>query len=203
MIRASVNEKKIDCFVAVESCLKPYNSDELLDIDGFLCFRDDRLNRSGGGVVIWVRYSFQPSIFALNDKPSGIECVGVILRSSRVFLLACYVPPIPAVSQKACISQFFITVVDEFLNANPTFSIIICGDFNRFDVSDVCKNCNLVSGFSGSTYGPVQLDYVLISENLSSKYTVNADMPFDFSSVPHKSLFAVPLNSADTTHRLL
>ena len=116
-----MSQKKIDCFVAVESWLTSNHSDDFLSIDGFLSFRDDRFQRSGGGVIAWVRYSFNPLFLELNDKPSCIECVGVILRSCHLLLIACYIPPVPAVSQRACISQFFINTIDEFLNVNPTF----------------------------------------------------------------------------------
>jgi hypothetical protein len=201
MIRAFVGNKKIDCFVATESWLTPNHSDEFLSVDGFLPFRDDRSNRSGGGVIVWVRQSFNPSILILSDKPLDIECVAVTLRSSCLLLVACYIPPVPAVSHQSIISHFLITMIDDFLNDYPSFSIIVCGDFNRFNVSDVCKNCNLISGFSGPTYGSAQLDYVLLSEHLSTKYSVHDDMPFDFSSVPHKSLFVMPLNSADSSHK--
>ena len=120
MIRASVDKKNIDCFVAIESWLSSQHSDELLAVDGFLAFRDDRLHRSGGSVIVWVRYSFNPLILHLSDKPPSIECVAVILRT-RLLLVACYIPPVPAVSQLSVISQFIISVIDDFLNVNHLF----------------------------------------------------------------------------------
>ena len=194
-IRTTVVDKKIDCYVAVESWLTKHHSDELLSIDGFLSFRDDRLKRCGGGVIIWTRHCFSPISLPISNKPEDIECAAVILRSSRILLLACYIPPVPAVSKHDVISLFFISIIDDFLNANPSFSIIICGDLNRFDISTICKNCDLINSYSGSTYGSVQLDYILISEKLSHSYRVSDCVPFDFSSVPHKSLLATPFTS--------
>ena len=74
-----------------------------------------------------------------------IECVAVILKSSRLLLVTCYVSPVPGVSHQAISSQFLISVIDDFLNVNPSFSIIICGDLNRFYVSDVSKNVTSLS----------------------------------------------------------
>jgi hypothetical protein len=70
----------------------------------------------------------------------------------------------------------------------------LCGDFNRFNVSEICENCNLINGYSGATYGSSQLDYVILSENLYPNYNVTVSVPFDFSSMPHLSLIATPNN---------
>jgi hypothetical protein len=114
LIRVYVNQNNIDCFISVESWLNNEHSDELLKLDGFLSFRDDRTNRTGGGVIVWVRLSFAPVSLPLPDKPSEIECVGVILRSSKILLVACYIPPIPAVNLSNILSRFFISVFDDF-----------------------------------------------------------------------------------------
>ena len=195
LIRVSVNQQNIDCFISVESWLNNEHSDELLKFDGFLSFRDDRANRTGGGVIVWVRYSFSPVYFPLSDKPSEIECVAIILRSSKILLVACYIPPVPAVNLSCLLSRFFISVFDDFLSSHPSFSIILCGDFNRFNISEICENCNLINGYSGATYGCSQLDYVLLSENLYPNYNITVSAPFDFSTVPHKSLLATPNNN--------
>ena len=88
VIRVTIVERKIDCFVPIESWLTEFYNDELLNIDGFLSFRNDRLNRCGLVVVV---LSFGLAIvfllflcqFAINRRiDTEIECVAVILRTS-------------------------------------------------------------------------------------------------------------------------
>ena len=90
------------------------------------------------------------------------------------------------------LTEFLIDTVDEFLNGHPNFEVLICGDLNRFDTSELCQSCGLWSTFSGATYGNAQLDYVLVSENYYSMLKTSVEAPFDVSKTPHLSLLVTP-----------
>jgi hypothetical protein len=192
LLRGVVSIRPFDCIIVCESWLNESITDDLLHITDFSLFRDDRSARIGGGVATWIHYKFLPSIFVLKNKPPEIECIGIHLTVPRIFLFACYIPPVPAIRDSALISSFIIEEVDRFLGLHPNSYIILCGDFNRLDVSNISLNCNLVNLFNRPTYGEAQLDYILISETLLSRYTVSDFLPLDNSKTPHLSLVAEP-----------
>ena len=90
------------------------------------------------------------------------------------------------------ISSFLIREIDQFFCSYPDSCIILCGDLNRLEISDISQNCNLVNIFNRPTYEDAQLDYILISETFSSNYTVSDYLPLDSSKTPHVSLVAEP-----------
>ena len=49
---ATLNLKSIDCFIATDSWLSDNHTDSMIGIHGYTSFRDDRLDRTGGGVII-------------------------------------------------------------------------------------------------------------------------------------------------------
>ena len=89
------------------------------------------------------------------------------------------------------------TLDDTLLNL-PHFQIIVCGDFNRFKVSDLCSAFDLLNEYNKPTYGQSELDYILFSKELAQHYSVSKFTPIDQSKVPHVSLLAVPLNQIKT-----
>lgn len=192
-VAATINLKDIDCFVATESWLNEKHTNSMIGIPGYSSFRDDRLNRIGGGVIMWIKQSFTCKQNVLVDKPLEIECVAVTISSSRTIMIGCYIPPIPAIQMTECITSFLTSEIDRLLKTYPGSNVVLCGDFNRMNLSSICGNCSLTSAFTGQTYGKVQLDYILMSENLIASYTVSDCAPFENSIVAHKSLLATPL----------
>ena len=72
-IKLLLRSKKIDCFVASETWFRGCHSDEMISIVEFSCFRDDRLDRVGGGVAIWCKHHLQPENVHVADKSQGVE----------------------------------------------------------------------------------------------------------------------------------
>ena len=133
-----------------------------------------------------------PVVF-LENKPMSIEAVSVCI-SSHVYVICVYVPPLPSLNSvcRDDVLHFLVTSVDRITRSNPKSEIVICGDFNRFPVNDLCNVCNLQYTFQGVTYNTSQLDYILMSEALSESYSVSLESPIDNSKVPHASLMATP-----------
>jgi hypothetical protein len=191
-VRSTVLTKNVDIFVCTETWLNEKHTDDLISIDGFNCFRDDRNDRIGGGVAVWVKRSFL-SMRLQSLHPPGFECVALHLSESKLLLLSAYIPPIPAVSRAKEINDFFIDFIDDFLVRFPIYEVVICGDLNRFDISMVCNNFDLKNVYDKPTYGNAQLDYFLLSGSLVDVFCVTDCPPFDRSVIPHLSLVANPV----------
>lgn len=188
-IRTLLFLRNIDIFVASESWLNDQHDDNTTSIEGYLCFRADRRNRIGGGVAIWSKYVFPVYRFPVSYHPD-FECLIICFTTLHIALLALYIPPITSTRSRIYIDEFIISHLDNVLAAHPGYSVIICGDLNRFDVSVVCSSFNLVNLNILPTYGDSQLDYILIPEFLSDVYKITLCDPVDKSKTPHVSLLA-------------
>ena len=110
---------------------------------------------------------------------------------SHIYILCIYVPPVPSLRQdhRNDVLQFLVEAVDKLTNMSPKSEVVICGDFNRFPVQDLCNVCNLTGMFVGNTYNERQLDHILMSEALSEHYKVTAEASFDNSKIYTSRLF--------------
>ena len=198
LISATISQQSIKCLAIAETWFNESHSEEMTSFSDFCCFRNDRLKRVGGGVAIWAHSSLYPRVFHLENKPSFIEAISVCIMS-HVYLICVYVPPSPAVrcDCKDEILCFLTDSVDRITCFDPKSEVVICGDFNRFPVRNLCHVCNLQNLFSGSTYNGNQLDYILMTEALCEHYSVTTEAPIDNSKVPHVSLMAKPHYNED------
>lgn len=191
--------KDIDIFVCTETWLNERHGDGLMAIPGYSCFREDRQDRIGGGVAIWVRDCVPAQRLALSS-PSQVESLMLRIVSSNLIVLALYIPPNSATRDSDAINAFLQDSLDNALSSSPESDIVLCGDLNRFSVSDVCSSFTLINKFNKPTYGDAQLDYILISEDLCDEYDVSDCCPFDKSKVPHASLLATPRRKTKKVH---
>ena len=176
-----------------ETWFTDQHSDTMTSIEHFKCYRDDRKDRIGGGAAIYVSDFLSSERYPLFAKPVEIEAVAIIMPSN-LFIIGCYFPPSVATSMQNILTEFLINTIDEFLNSHPDFEVLICGDLNRFNISDLCQSCGLSNTFSGATYGSAQLDYVLVSENYCPMFKTSTAAPFDVSKIPHLSLLVTPIH---------
>ena len=165
-------------------------------IADYQCFRDDRSTKIGGGVAIWAHISLSPHVFELENKPISIEAIAVCLMS-YLYVICVYIPPIVSSNreQRDVVLRFLTISIDKLAYESPKAEILLCGDFNRFPVYELCNECNLHNMFSGITYNTSQLDYMLMTENLSTLYRVTVETPIDNSKISHVSLLATPQSS--------
>ena len=191
IIRAFLQLKDIDCFVATETWFSENHIDPLIAVQDYCCFRDDRCGRIGGGVAIWSKVNFCPQKICISEKPPGIEVV-VVALNCKMFIIGCYIPPQVVSSSHDLVSDFLIDLIDTLLIERTSFDVMLCGDFNRLEMDFICRNCNLLNKHNCNTYGKAELDYILISENIASFYSVTKADPIDVSVVHHASLLAVP-----------
>ena len=85
-----------------------------------------------------------------------------------------YIPPVYARRDTVFLSSSIIREIDYLLDTYTNFDIVLCGDLNRFDINDICQNLNLVNCNNKPTYGKAELDYILLSRELSQFYVHEA-----------------------------
>ena len=163
----------------------------MLHVSGFALFRCDRRDRIGGGCAVWVRNSMRCEEISVTP-PFDLEAVFLILFFARIVLVIIYIPPHLAKRENLAISEFVVDEVDKILSKNSDFDVVVCGDLNRFDMSHLSHNLNLVNCNNKPTYGDAELDFILLSEPIAEYYDVDTAAPLDISKIPHASLLANP-----------
>lgn len=125
-LKGIVASEAIDIIGVTESWTSAYDLDALIEIKGFNLFRQDRINKKGGGVLIYVREKLICSAVTFNRKPQGIESAWVRLKNDKGRILVIgniYRPPNNSVEQ----DTELINLIKE---ACKEGEIIIMGDFN-------------------------------------------------------------------------
>lgn len=141
-----------------ETWLKPEIPTNAIDIDGFVCYRDDRTDRKGGGVCIFARKSCVKQWSVVN-KPNNFEVLMLQFTVPfKVILCVMYIPP--QITNDNDISDCIIDTIDQILICDPDYKLIICGDFNKFNVSDIVTNLSLNATVVDPTRNKAILDQI-------------------------------------------
>lgn len=129
--------KSFSCDLSViafsETWLKPTIGNLEIFCSNYQVFRNDRIERRGGGVLIAVHSSIPSSLVLIPDV-FNIEtvCVRLTFSYMNIFVICSYIPPSldsSVYSDFACILE----AVNDLMSARDVF--IVCGDFNIPDVS--------------------------------------------------------------------
>ena len=152
-----------------ESWFTPDIHDDLVKIQGYLAFRNDRQDnifdtRRGGGVVIYASLSSSASEVNLPlnvSKPQGIECNFIKFNDFEVkhtYLLCAYLPPGLNSDTFASFKQYIVVCFDFILDVTPEATLFLCGDFNRYDLSFLSTQFKLSNIVDVPTFGDAILD---------------------------------------------
>ena len=161
-------------FICVtETWFTPEVDDEIIQISGYLSFRNDRQdnpsdNRRGGGTVIFASPKSSPFSVPLPQclvRPLGFDYSLIGFTGPELcFLLCAYVPPNLKADVFLLIKTHIIDIFDHLLSLYPNVNMLLCGDFNRYDFSFVSHNFNLVNVVSIPTFGNSTLDKFFCDE---------------------------------------
>lgn len=202
-IRATLFARSIDVFICTETWFSDILDHNVTTVNGYECFREDRVGRVGGGVAIWIRSHIVATVVSCPHL-SDFECLVIKFPNLKMIVMALYLPPSIVNRLSSAIDGFIVASVDEQLLKNPQYDVVIAGDLNRFDVANVCCSLNLKNISNRPTYSNAELDYVLFSESLAVHYDITLCAPFDRSKVPHLSLLASPQMKSDKrTHNIV
>ena len=121
-----LKDKSFDVFTVSETWLKPQIPDCEVNISGYSCVRQDRLEKIGGGTMIYVRdgvpYRHR------QDLGGGVteSCVIEITRPKCKKLLIWTVYRAPNTNLEDAIEE----IQDRLLNIPDSFELVLLGDFN-------------------------------------------------------------------------
>ena len=156
-----------DIGVISESHLKKKHADSEVFIEGYTVARRDRLNRRGGGVAIFVKTEHQViSIDPLNDdRDYELMWKKIITHNQTIILGAIYHPPKPIYSTSKLIDHID-EVVEAFQTTSPHIPIILAGDVNSLDITQITERTGMIGIVKAPTRGPNTLDQILVSHLL-------------------------------------
>ena len=121
--------ENVSVIALTESHLTGDILDGEIEIDGFVCHRSDRVDRSHGGVIIYVKSNIS-STRVLEFSNSKCEAVGVLLEKCDTLILNIYRPPNCSeenISFEECLERVQLAISDYSKAAR---NIILCGDLN-------------------------------------------------------------------------
>jgi gluconate kinase len=190
------NEKP-DIVCLTETWLSSDVHNDFVKLTGFTFVRDDRNGRKGGGTAMYIRSDFTfDKIDTYEHFHTDAECTLTDFPLLRLTVLCVYIPPhIKSLTLQA-IQDDICQLLDEHLAKFPDRSIMILGDFNKFDVRLLETDLSLKDIIVRPTRGLNVLDHVLISDNLKPIYNpsnVHYNPPVGNSD--HLTLTIEPNNS--------
>ena len=119
-----VTNKEYDIVAVYETFLKPRMPSASFHIEGYNLIRDDRLDREGGGVAIYLKNNLSYNILhtSSSDNSSEFLIIQVNLLNEKLLFGVIYRPP------KSPYPADFFNTISNFL---PSFKhVIITGDLN-------------------------------------------------------------------------
>ena len=91
------------------------------------------------------------------------EITMIELCNYRMFIFCVYIPPSLSSLSLACINDWLLAEVDELLIKKPSHCLVIAGDFNHFNVKQLCSDLDLSDIVTCPTRGNNVLDHILLS----------------------------------------
>ena len=161
-LRAIATTIMPDIVCVTESWLNRDINDEAICLPSYYCSRSDRKNREGGGICIYTKMATKIVYNFSDDKVNIIILLLSLWQRSNIIFCCIYVPP-DVVKNKKSAEEFSIKVGEELERQHAlhkTAKIIVCGDFNHLDISNVCSNYNLMALVDFATRGDSILDQI-------------------------------------------
>ena len=164
----------VEIIAITESWLHDDISDELIAVNGFKIYRNDRCHSHVGGVCIYLSVII-PCQRRYDLECSRFECIWLRLRPKRlpwplcgiVICLICN-PPLSSAQDVRDLDEYLIDSSDKLRNIYPDCGIVILGGFNNYDP----KNLISTRGFNQVVHQPTRGSAILdlIVTNLHRMY---------------------------------
>ena len=120
------------------------DDDQVYQSDFYTFFRLDRLNKRGGGVIVYLKKNIQVIDVLMSSDFESIE-LSLSIDDKKIFLIACYRPP-------SCEADSFLDYLTDKVSINKSKfdEVIVAGDLNfdmlsesQNELHDVCDNLGL------------------------------------------------------------
>jgi len=159
-----------DIIFLTETWLHSEISDTLINISNYKLLRDDRVNKRGGGVCVYINEGCAWEELIDLNKPVEIEAKWV--SAYKTIFCVIYIPPAYQYKLQNEISQYIIENFDTFNKTHPNFSNICLGDFNCFQTNFLESQLAMEMIIKGATRCNSLLDKIFVS-NCSDLFSVN------------------------------
>ncbi|XP_076064938.1 uncharacterized protein LOC143038979 [Oratosquilla oratoria] len=152
---------------------------EMCNIENFVLFHHLRVNRVVGGVALFCRADLNPSHLRV-DIPEGVEVLWVRINPRlhprhTASIIMCVVYHPPRVHTAALLSDHIIETADSLRLKYPAAKLVICGDFNRLDTSEILHQLSLTQVVNFPTHKQTTLD--LIMTDMAQQYSPPRPLP--------------------------
>ena len=197
--------KRPNVFCITETWLTEDIDTNIIQPECYCVCRNDRTRRRGGGTAIFVRNdeTYRHLQMTLGTGiENEFEVTMVELFRHQMFLFCLYIPPSLNVSLLLDIQDWLVSEVDRLLSEKSFHHVILVGDFNRFDVNQLCTELDLFDLIVNPTRKNNVLDHILISRGLSPVYCRdNVEYMSPIGRADHMTLCTRPSTSYDgSTH---
>ena len=165
-----------DLIAISETWLHEGIDDTFLQIPKYNFFRRDRLCGRGGGVCAFVSETI-PSKRRDDLESCNYECMWVWIRPFRlprsitgIIIGIIYNPPDKSIQEQRDLVAYLVETLDVVRNTYPECGIVLLGDFNNLDISDLLSCHDLSQVVTTPTRGSAILDLVI--SNIHSFYDI-------------------------------
>lgn len=184
-VRLFLHQNSVDIFCITETWLKDLIDDSVINVENYTLVRKDRIHAQHGGVALYIRDTINFSrLREHEDSMNHIEVLWCKLRPHRLprgfpclIIGVLYHPPSSNDDQMI---EYLLNTLSNIESAYPNSALLLAGDFNRLDVSQVINQFRLKQLVNFATRGERTLDLIL--SNLSDYYQDPAkSSPFGLS----------------------
>jgi len=146
-----------------ETWLSDQVKDSIVNIPNYTIYRNDRKERRGGGVCIYIHNNYMHSELVDCGRPRDIEAKWV--KIDKFIFCLIYIPPRVQFTLQEEITDYVISNFDKFSNESPDYLNILLGDFNQFNVDAISSHLSLSNVVVEATRGDAVLDKVFVAES--------------------------------------
>ena len=177
-----------------ETWLNQSITDEQISINSYSKpFRADRQDgRNGGGVCCFVRDDiYCKEVLNVLNPPKTIECLTLMFPNHRLILILVYIPPCLSSSANREIIEFLLNDIDKALDLLSESRLVLLGDFNNLQTSEIESLYSLTQIINFSTRGDSILDKIFMDAKVNDEYRNPIPCPA-FGKSDHISIYVVP-----------
>ncbi|PFX29204.1 RNA-directed DNA polymerase from mobile element jockey [Stylophora pistillata] len=186
----------MDIAIITETWLHDYIDNNILTIPGYNIARRDRHNRIGGGVCAFVSSEIPFKRRSDLESPEH-ECLWLWLRPHRLprplsgIICGVVYFPVASAQVQRDRTKYIIETLDSVKTSYPDCGVVLLGDFNTQDISDMLANHNLKQVVMRPTRGNSILDLILTD---FSEYYSEPIVSAQLGSSDHGSVHWNPLS---------
>ena len=170
---------KPNLILITESWLKSNIPNSVLKIEQYRIIRNDRKYKKGGGVCAFLKSNIPYKIENITNMPPKINLLVFTIENITYILI--YIPPNLLSEEFSEIINFLIQTYDQHLNENPDKKIILLGDFNKINTTNLELHHNLCNIIKEPTRKEAILDMCFIFEKDENQYNIVVREPLSSS----------------------